>query len=93
MKPFQKGWYYTPKMKGSHSIKQVLPALVPGLSHQELEISEGGTASSTFAAMANGSFHGDFKQNRQDLLHYCKMDTYAMVEILRVLRSGFKEYS
>ena len=93
MKPFQNGWYYTPEMKGSYSIKQILPALVPELSYKKLKINEGGTASSTFAAMANGSFDGDFKQNRQDLLHYCKMDTYAMVEILRVLRNGFKEYS
>jgi hypothetical protein len=28
MIPFQKKWYYTPEMKGSYSIKAVLPALV-----------------------------------------------------------------
>ena len=89
MTPFQKGWYYTPQMKGSHSIKQVLPALVPELSYKQLNINEGGTASSTFASMANGSFDGNFKQTRKDLLQYCKMDTYAMVEILRVLRDRF----
>ena len=89
MTPFQKGWYYTPQLKGSHSIKQVLPALVPELSYKKLSINEGGIASSTFAAMANGSFDGDFKQTRKDLLQYCKMDTYAMVEILRVLRYRF----
>jgi hypothetical protein len=33
MIPFQKRWYYTPEMKGSCSIKQALPALVPELSH------------------------------------------------------------
>jgi hypothetical protein len=27
--PFQQKWYYTPEMKGSYSIKHVLPALVP----------------------------------------------------------------
>ena len=86
MEPFQKGWYYTPEMRGSYSIKQVLPALVPELSYKQLKINEGGTASSTFAAMANGSFDGDFEQTQKDLLQYCKMDTYAMVEILRVLR-------
>ena len=45
MIPFQKRWYYTPEMKGSYSIKYVLPALVPDLSYQDLEIKEGGTAS------------------------------------------------
>ena len=69
-------------MKGSCSIKQVLLALAPKLSHQELKISEGGTVSTPFATMANG----DFQQPRKDLLEYCEMDTYAMVEILRVLR-------
>jgi hypothetical protein len=44
MMPFQKKWYYTPEMKGSYSIKFVLPALVPELSYDELEIKEGGTA-------------------------------------------------
>ena len=92
MIPFQKGWYYTPEMKGSYSIKQVLPALVPELSYKQLNINEGGTASTTFAAMANGTFDGGFEQTRIDLLEYCKMDTYAMVEILRVLRDRVKEY-
>lgn len=86
MIPFQKKWYYTPEMKGSYSIKSVLPALVPELSYQDLEIKEGGTASSTFTQMVNGEFKGDIKKTRNDLLEYCKLDTLAMVEIYRVLK-------
>jgi len=85
MIPFQKKWYYTPDMKGSYSIKAVLPALVPELSYQELEISEGGTASNTFYKMVTGEFEGDIEQTRRGLLEYCKMDTYAMVKILEKL--------
>jgi hypothetical protein len=48
MIPFQQKWYYTPEMKGSYSIKYVLPALVPELSYNYLDIKEGGTASNTF---------------------------------------------
>ena len=48
MIPFQQKWYYTPEMRGSYSIKYVLPALVPELSYNDLEIKEGGTASNTF---------------------------------------------
>ena len=92
MEPFQKGWYYAPEMRGSYSIKQVLPALVPELSYKQLNINEGGSASSTFTSMANGTFEGDYDQTKKDLLEYCKMDTYAMVEILRVLRDRIKEY-
>ena len=42
MIPFQKKYYYAPEMKGSYSIKAVLPALVPELSYDNLEINEGG---------------------------------------------------
>ncbi|RBP32788.1 putative RecB family nuclease [Oceanihabitans sediminis] len=85
MIPFQKRWYYTPEMKGSYSIKYVLPALVPELSYQDLEIKEGGTASNIFAEMVSGTFTGDYEKTRKDLLEYCKLDTYAMVKIYEVL--------
>ena len=86
MIPFQKKWYYTPEMKGSYSIKAVLPAIVPELSYQDLEIKEGGTASTTFAQMVSGEFDGDYEKTRHALLEYCKLDTFAMVEIYRVLK-------
>jgi hypothetical protein len=87
MIPFQKRWYYTPEMKGSYSIKYVLPALVPDLSYQDLEIKEGGTASTVFAQMASGEYTGDYEKTRKDLLEYCKLDTYAMVRIFEILKS------
>jgi len=87
MIPFQQKWYYTPEMKGSYSIKYVLPALVPKLSYGDLKIKEGGTASNTFLSMVNGTFKGDVKETRMQLLEYCKLDTYAMVKILEVLLS------
>jgi hypothetical protein len=85
MVPFREKWYYLPRMKGSYSIKEVLPALVPELSYKDLEISEGGAASGTFAAMVTGTFDGDMVQTRKNLLEYCKMDTWAMVKILEKL--------
>jgi hypothetical protein len=85
MIPFQQGWYYTSAMKGSYSIKNVLPALVPELSYKDLNIQEGESASSIFEQMAAESFNGDENQTREDLLEYCKMDTWAMVKILEVL--------
>ncbi len=87
MIPFQQRWYYTPAMRGSYSIKKVLPALVPELSYEDLTIKEGGTASNTFAKMLLGEFEGDVMQTRKDLLEYCKLDTMAMVEILKTLKS------
>ena len=73
-------------MKGSYSIKYVLPALVPELSYNDLEIKEGGTASNTFLSMVNGTFAGDVEETRKQLLEYCELDTYDMVKILDVLK-------
>ena len=87
MIPFQQKWYYTPEMKGSYSIKSVLPALVPELSYNDLEIKDGGIASNTFLSMINGNFEGNIEETREKLLEYCKRDTFAMVKILERLLS------
>ena len=88
MIPFQKRYYYTPEMKGSYSIKYVLPALVPEMSYDKLEIKEGGTASLAFESL----YYEDdiFKREkiRENLLEYCKMDTRAMVEVFDNLKQG-----
>ncbi len=83
--PFQRKMYYTHEMQGSYSIKKVLPALVPELSYNDLEIQEGGTASLTFLQMVQGSFLGDIETTRENLVEYCKLDTLAMVKILERL--------
>ena len=82
MIPFQKKWYYSPEMKGKHSLKNILPALFPGDSYDDLEIKDGGTASNTFLSVVNGTFEGDIEEKRKQLLDYCEMDTLAMVKIL-----------
>ena len=74
-------------MRGSYSIKKVLPSLVPELSYNNLDIKEGGTASDTFLQMVNKTFEGDEQIKRRQLLEYCKLDTEAMVEILKKLKS------
>ena len=87
MIPFKQKWYYTPEMKGSYSIKYVLPALVPELSYNDLDIKEGGTASNTFLSMVNRTYEGNEEETRRQLLQYCELDTFAMVKILEVLFS------
>lgn len=85
MIPFQQKWYYTPEMRGRYSINYVLPALVPKLSYNDLDIKEGGAASNTFLSVVNGTFEGDDEKTRNQLFEYCKLDTYAMVKILEKL--------
>lgn len=85
MTPFSQKHYYTPEMQGSYSIKKVLPALVPEMNYDTLNIKEGGNASITFESLYREVDETIIKQNRDDLLAYCKLDTLAMVEILKVL--------
>lgn len=73
--------YYKPAMKGSYSIKYVLPALAPEFSYADLEIGNGGDASTIFAAQCAGTFDGNWNQTREALLRYCERDTYGMVVI------------
>jgi len=85
MIPFHQRWYYTPGMRGSYSLKNVLPAVVPELSYDDLEINNGGSASNAFASMVQGNYEGDHAHLRDKLLEYCKLDTFAMVKILEKL--------
>ena len=80
--------YDHPEFKGSASIKYVLPALVPHLSYKNMHIQEGGTASDTWNRIVSGGYSEDEKNMKiQALKDYCHLDTLAMVEIWRVLRS------
>ena len=36
--------------------------------------------------MVNGTYDGDYEKTKTDLLAYCKLDTWAMVEILSELK-------
>ncbi|MFZ1292001.1 MAG: DUF2779 domain-containing protein, partial [Melioribacteraceae bacterium] len=88
MLPFQKKWYYTPEMRGSYSIKAVLPALVPELSYENLDIADGGSASVAYESLFDEKDMFKIEETRKNLLEYCKLDTLAMVEILFNLKSS-----
>ena len=90
MVPFQKKYYYAPEMKGSYSIKAVLPALVPELSYDELTINEGGLASIAYESLLTETDLMVMAEVKQQLLEYCKLDTFGMVKILERLQSLIK---
>ena len=87
MIPFQRKYYYAPEMKGSYSIKAVLPAVVPELSYDDLEINEGGLASIAYESLQTETDLMFIAEIKQQLLEYCKLDTLAMVRILEKLES------
>lgn len=86
MIPFQKKWFYTPEMQGSYSIKKVLPALVPELSYDDLDIADGGTASISYEQLIEETDMFRVGETRKNLLEYCKLDTLAMERILDGLK-------
>jgi hypothetical protein len=81
MPPFRPGRaIYSEAFRGSYSLKNVLPIMVPDLSYKELNIQEGGTASFMYGQM-NGLEPLEKEQLRKNLLEYCHLDTLAMVKI------------
>ena len=85
MVPFRRKYLYKPEMNGSYSLKAVLPALVPDLSYSDLEIQEGGTASETYESIYYDTDPKSIDMKRNNLLKYCKLDTFSMVKILQLM--------
>jgi len=88
--PFRNAWYYKPEMGASASIKSVLPAIAPEFSYKELEISDGGAASTTFQSMIEGQIEFT-PEIRVNLLKYCERDTEGMVVIWKELINCIKK--
>jgi hypothetical protein len=87
MTVFSKNMYVDAQFKGSASIKNVLPVLVPELTYKALGIQKGDQAVERWEKMINTNTSQEEKdQIAKDLLEYCKLDTFAMVEIYRFLR-------
>ena len=81
-----RGSYYHPGFHGSFSIKSVLPALVPDLAYDDLEIPEGLAATAAYARLiAGGAPQSEEAKVRESLLAYCERDTEAMVRIYEAL--------
>jgi len=82
--PIAKQHYYHPAMRGSWSIKDVLPTVAPELSYETLgEVRDGGGAQAAFLeAIDPGTTAGRREQLRAAMLDYCARDTLAMVRLV-----------
>ena len=93
--PITRQYYYHPDMRGSWSIKAVLPTIAPNLNYSDLgEIQDGSAAESAYQEC----IEPDTTQQRRkslsaDLLEYCKRDTEALVVLVRFLSRGKKNKS
>jgi hypothetical protein len=69
------------------SIKVVLPTLIPDLSYETEEISDGGYASLAWIQLLESEDKDERQKIADALRSYCKLDTLAMVELLKHVRS------
>ena len=70
------------------SFKPVLPALVPELGYDKMEIRNGEMAGQAYSRMNKSSDAKEVEQIRTALHEYCRLDTFAMVKLLEALK-GF----
>ena len=85
--PVIKAHVYDPAFHGSFSIKAVLPALVPALGYDDLEIGDGLLASLAYEKLRDPDTSAHRAAAlRASLLAYCRRDTEALVELFRTLR-------
>lgn len=81
MEIVSKGYYLHPEFRGSWSIKNVLPVMVPELSYKDLTINKGDMAMIAWWEMVNNIDQDKKKETADALLKYCGLDTLAMVKI------------
>ena len=76
-----------PAFAGSYSLKYVLPALVPGMTYEGMEVADGTEAGVAWESLVRGTAdQGERDKIRKALLDYCGQDTLAMVRLLENLR-------
>lgn len=87
LEPIVKRHTRHPAANGRTSIKAVLPAWFPELSYDQLDISDGTAASTAYLRSLRGGLASDEATALHvSLREYCKMDTFAMMRLLELLR-------
>jgi len=86
MVPFRSRFLYHPKMEGSASLKSVLPIFTRDSSYENMEISDGGMASTQYLdCIKNKVAQKEKEKIYENLRIYCEQDTLAEVKLLEVL--------
>ncbi|NDY84448.1 DUF2779 domain-containing protein [Orrella sp. NBD-18] len=86
--------YYHPDMRGSWSIKSILPTIAPALTYSNLDVGHGMDAQDSYRKMIRpDTSQADRESLRHALLEYCQLDTYAMVVVANAFRLGEVDHS
>lgn len=77
---------YHPAFGASFSLKSVLPALVPEMTYDGMQVGDGQAAGRAWESLVRGGLDRDGQDRiRKALLDYCGQDTLAMARILATL--------
>jgi predicted RecB family nuclease len=86
--PVVRNHVYHPEFGGSFSLKAVLPALVPEMTYEGMEVANGQAAGLAWETMIGGnSSDAEREKTRKALLDYCGQDTLALVRLLEALQN------
>jgi len=82
--PVAKAHYYHPEMRGSWSIKAILPTIGADIDYASLdEVRDGEAAQSAYLEAIDPATPADRKTAlREALLAYCRLDTLAMLKLV-----------
>lgn len=85
--PIVRKHVYHPAFGGSYSLKSVLPALVPEMTYEGMEIADGQAAGLAWESLTSGDCcEAERQRKRQALLDYCGQDTLGMVRLAEKLQ-------
>ncbi len=79
--------YIDHRFNGLTSIKSVLPVVAPELRYEDLEIKDGDQAQIEYVKTFSCS-EDERQRTYQSLKQYCRLDTWAMVMVLKALRAA-----
>jgi hypothetical protein len=90
---FSKQYFVHRGLRGSVSIKKVLPVLAPNLTYSNLAIHDGAMAALTWSKIISGEIdEQDRARLRSDLKNYCALDSYGMYAIWHALTNLIHSY-
>jgi predicted RecB family nuclease len=84
--PIVRNHVYHPAFGGSYSLKSVLPALVPEMTYDDMQVANGQAAGLAWESLLRDGLDRDERDRiRKALLDYCGQDTLAMIGLVEQL--------
>jgi predicted RecB family nuclease len=85
--PVVRDHVYHPAFGGSYSLKSVLPALVPEMTYEGMEVADGQAAGIAWESLIGaGCSEAQCQRKQKALLDYCGQDTLGMVRLVEKLQ-------